>query len=233
MTLQDSEAQNISGLFNSLKISNVINVGLELLFPLRCVGCGRVDTGWCHVCQAELKTIPITLYDRVITGDIAVASTGIHSGKLQSAVQALKYEGLTMLSDELGDRLAYTLQQKDWSIDTIVPVPLHTTRFSQRGYNQSQLLSEKIEALLNIRCEPNAVTRQRETQSQVGLSAKERLNNMIDAFHANPEFVSGKTLLIIDDVLTTGATLSACAQAALNAGARQIYGLTVTTASAN
>jgi predicted amidophosphoribosyltransferase len=81
-----------------------------------------------------------------------------------------------------------------------------------------------------IDCSAHALTRQRHTTSQVGLTAQARRDNVRTAFSANPALVGGRSLLIIDDVLTTGSTLAACADAALQAGALQVYGLTVTAA---
>jgi ComF family protein len=118
----------------------------------------------------------------------------------------------------------------NWTIDMIVPVPLHTTRLAERGYNQAQLLGEHVAIETSIPCLPDAVHRQRQTQSQVTLNAAERQMNMVDAFQAHPSIVSSQRILIIDDVYTTGATLSACGQALLQAGAQAVYGLTVTVA---
>jgi ComF family protein len=112
----------------------------------------------------------------------------------------------------------------------IVPVPLHTSRLRERGYNQSQLLGEHVAALTGIGCIPAALQRIRATQSQVTMTAQERLTNVRDAFTANPSSAAGRTILLIDDVYTTGATLSACAEALLLVGALAVYGLTVTAA---
>lgn len=215
------------------QINKFLKIGLDLLFPPQCVGCGRVDDYWCSICQHELDMVPIDTFERIILGNIPIASTGIHIGKLQSAIHALKYENNPEIGKTLGKRLATALQEKKWTIDMIIPVPLHTNKLKQRGYNQSQILSEVIGDILSIPCEPHAITRCRETQSQVGLSQQERLENMIDAFQANTDLVAGKTILIVDDVFTTGATLGACAQSALKAGTNNIYGLTLTTATAS
>jgi competence protein ComFC len=122
------------------------------------------------------------------------------------------------------------LIKQNWTIDIIVPVPLHMSRLAERGYNQAQLLSEVLAKEAALPCSPEAVSRQRNTQSQVTLNAMERQINLQDAFQAHPQLVSNKNILLIDDVYTTGATLSACAQAILEAGALAVYGLTVTVA---
>lgn len=232
MTVQKSEAQpTVAGRLFYKQVNQFFKIGLDLLFPSQCIGCGRVDEHWCSICQDELRATPIDIFDRVIMGNIHITSTGLHGGKLQSAIHALKYENNPQIGTILGERLVTTLQQKAWIIDMVIPVPLHTNKLKQRGYNQSQILSEVIEDTLSLPCEPQAITRYRETHSQVGLSQKERAENMINAFQANADLLTNKTILIIDDVLTTGATLGACAQSALKAGANKIYGLTITTAS--
>jgi ComF family protein len=130
----------------------------------------------------------------------------------------------------LGDRLAVRLAALHWPVDVIVPVPLHPARLAERGYNQSALLADRLAALTGLPCAPQAVVRQRQTQSQVGLDQAQRQANMAGAFVARPEAAAGHTLLLVDDVYTSGSTLAACAEAALAAGARAVYGLTVTAA---
>jgi ComF family protein len=163
-----------------------------------------------------------------------VAATSVHTGALREAVQALKYEnGRSLAQRPLGERLVERLATLNWTIDILIPVPLHTERLQSRGYNQAQLLGEYVAETMMLPISPAALTRQRYTQSQVELGAQARLANVQDAFVADPQAVSGKTILLIDDVYTTGATLSACAVAALAAGARTVYGLTVTAARAS
>lgn len=207
------------------------NDALDLLFPPRCTGCGKVDTSWCTQCNKELESIPIVPIVKTIDTKVEVLSSGLHLGKLREAIHALKYDNLPTIGKQLSQRLNAVLQYKEWRIDTIVPVPLHTTRLQQRGYNQSQVLGKYLSEYTGIPCVETAVIRQRATQSQVTLNRAERLNNMQDAFIANPHDVAGKNILIVDDVLTTGATLLAISSALKQADTDMIYGLTITTAS--
>lgn len=158
------------------------------------------------------------------------ATTAEHSGILREMVQALKYENARPVARPLGERLAACLEAQDWMIDIIVPVPLHTSRLRERGYNQSQLLGEHVADRTGIECIPAALRRIRSTQSQVTITAQERLTNVRDAFTADPSPTAGRTILLIDDVYTTGATLNACAEALVLVGAAAVYGLTVTAA---
>lgn len=225
------EAQRDTGLLASYRLlRRLINAGLDWVFPPRCVGCGRVDFYWCADCERELAGIPLEISYKAITPLQTIASTGAHRGILREAVQGLKYGGAQLLQRPLGERLIACFDAQGWTINMVVPVPLHTTRLAERGYNQSQLLAEYVASGRSIPSQPAALTRQRNTSSQVGLGAQERLVNVADAFHANSDLVAHQTLLLIDDVCTTGATLSACAQAALEVGAAAVYGLTVTSA---
>ena len=208
------------------------HISLDLLFPPRCAGCQRIDYYWCPRCQAAVDTIPLGVTVKQQPPLLAAAATATHADKLQQALWSLKYENGTPVAPFLAQRLAAYLSQLNWNIDILVPVPLHTSRLAQRGYNQAQLLAEGVAQQTGIICLPNALQRQRHTQSQVGLNAQERQSNMEAAFTADHNQVNNQTLLLIDDVLTTGATLAACAQAALDAGAQAVYGLTVTAAQA-
>lgn len=228
---QQTETRTSTGFFSYISIKKFGNTLLDLLFPASCVHCGRVDIGFCDNCHADLANFPISLYTTTTEIGIPVASTGAHQGILQSAVQALKYHGQPTLGIPFGQRLAQTIQQLDWTFDIIVPVPLHTTRYQERGYNQSQEMAVELAKVINCPNLPDAIERIRGTGSQVDLSREERLKNLDDAFTALPNLITGKTLLLVDDVQTTGTTLSMCAEAAIQAGAVRVYGITVTAAT--
>ncbi|MEN8240689.1 MAG: phosphoribosyltransferase family protein [Chloroflexota bacterium] len=112
-------------------------------------------------------------------------------------------------------------------LDMIVPVPLGPKRLKERGYNQAYLLAEAYANRLAIECNQHALRRIRETRTQVGLSIVQRQQNVTGAFKAESKEVSGKRVLLIDDILTTGATLNACAVALKQAGADRVFSLTL------
>ncbi|MBI1279327.1 MAG: ComF family protein [Anaerolineaceae bacterium] len=228
---QKQKAPIWSGLFASKAILNRLSsIGIDLIFPPRCAGCGHIDTHWCADCQRDLDLLTFTERIEPKVPLEAVAASGWHMDKLREAVQALKYENAREVARPLGEKLARCLSQQNWTIDMIAPVPLHTKRLAERGYNQAQLLAEVVADIHNIRCEAHALERVRETQSQVTVSGAERLVNIKGAFTANKTLIDNQCVLIVDDVYTTGSTLSACGEALILAGARAVYGLTVSVA---
>jgi competence protein ComFC len=223
--LRNLEARPQTGLRAFL--TNVVGFTLDLLYPPRCALCGRVDIPLCQSCQnqlAALPHIPITAEMAPLAG---IAATMTHTGLLRQSVHALKYNQGTVLAEPLGIRLAQRLMELQWPVDLIVPVPLSNERLAERGFNQSQLLANELSRNIVIPCMQAALTRTRTTRSQVGLNAAQRQANVAAAFQGDPARLASKTVLVIDDVLTTGATLAACAQAALDAGAVAVYGLTL------
>jgi ComF family protein len=222
-----SEARLSTGLRVSLH--HIWQTCFDLVFPPRCAGCGCADVAWCMRCMAATVAVPLRLTTRSLPA-ITCAATGTHQGQLQLAVQALKYDQVTMMARPLAKRLHQALDKLGWQPDLILPVPMHQTRQTERGYNQAYLLAAQLAQARGIPCLPQAARRERYTRSQVGLNHDERLLNVMNAFTADPALVSDKIVLMIDDVLTTGATLNACGTAVSLAGAKSVYGLTVTEA---
>jgi ComF family protein len=218
------------GLPELLAISRLIVPLFDLIFPPRCAGCGRVDSHWCARCAADVAKLPAIIQLGLPHPITASATTASHTGKLRRAIRALKYENAIPIGSVLAERLANTLRETNWMIDTIVPVPLFTQRQRERGYNQTYIIAAALSTLTGIPYTTRAVTRSRNTRSQVGLSREERRMNVQDAFQADPTHLLDHNVLIIDDVCTTGATLVSCANAIRAAGAREIYALTVTAA---
>jgi ComF family protein len=135
------------------------------------------------------------------------------------------------LGDALARPLADFCRHLNWPVEVVVPVPLGKKRLQERGYNQVGLIALPLAAFNHLQYTPQALFRVRETKSQVGLSPLERQENMRGAFCADPRRVRGRIVLLMDDVATTCATLSAGAQALLAAGASAVYALTLARAS--
>lgn len=221
--------------------------GLDLLFPPTCGGCGKSGSRWCDDCQKKINIIVepycdlcgIPLYnDTGICTDCQkerpcyrmLRSWSAFDDPVKTALHRLKYRRDIGLGDALAAQLINFVADLHWSIDIIIPVPLGKKRLAERGYNQVSLIGRPLSLAMNIAFAPNALSRDHETRSQVGLTKVERHLNVRGVFKANAKRVNGRVILLIDDVATTGSTLSSCAEALYAAGARDVFGLTVARA---
>ena len=137
----------------------------------------------------------------------ACRSWASYRGPMRSAIHRLKYKNDIGLCEPLGKHLVQLLQEQAWPVDCIVPVPLNSHRRRERGYNQSALLAFTLALQTGLPSIPSALLRTRNTRSQVGLTAEERHSNLDGAFSARADRISGRKVLLLDDVMTTGATL--------------------------
>lgn len=151
-------------------------------------------------------------------------------GPVRNALHRLKYKNDIGLGQALADPLTQYFQQLNWHVDLVVPVPLGKDRKRDRGYNQVALLALPLTLNCDLAYAPDALSRNRETISQVGLSVHERVENVSGAFAADTSKVTGKRVLVLDDVCTTGATIRSCAVALKQAGAAAVYGLSLARA---
>jgi ComF family protein len=144
------------------------------------------------------------------------------------AVQRLKYSQERHLVDPLAALLLECLAARPLAVDAVVPVPLDDRRARSRGYNQAALLAAPVATTLAVPLAPGWLRRTRPTRPQVGLTARDRRANVRGAFACpEPAAVAGRRLLVVDDVMTTGATLEACAEALVAAGAAGVWGIVV------
>ena len=220
---------------------------LDFLFPPRCVSCGRWGWLFCphcaqevvpagdHVCQRCGRNVVGAIDLCPVCQDSApvalqfTRAAALYGGPLRAAIHALKYENLPDLGALLARYLIAVTNTEEWSAvlrmtDAVVPIPLHPARYAERGYNQSALLAAAFAKQKGLAIKPTWLTRQRQTQSQTKLSREERRSNVANAFRADPQ-VRDRCVLLVDDVYTTGATMEACAQALVDAGAKAVYGL--------
>lgn len=218
---------------------------LDLLFPPRCAGCGRIGALFCSACQAAIEPIPRPVCRRCghpyAGTDLcpecqrsashldAITSTALFGGPLRGAIHNFKYSNGQALAPILGARLATTWHEQGLSADLIIPVPLHADRQRERGYNQAALLARILASAVGVPITEEAVVRQKATRQQVLLSAAERRENVKDAFVCRGG-VAGRRIMLVDDVCTTGSTLEACAAALRAAGAASVAALTLARA---
>nr|WP_294875205.1 ComF family protein [uncultured Pedobacter sp.] len=201
---------------------------IGLLFPNLCGGCGvSIYHGESFLCSKCLYTIPYTDYHLYPDNKVAKQFWGrvplnaamalmyfTKGGKVQNIIHNLKYKNQTGLGIKLGkligDRLNSAPDYMD--IDLIIPVPLHKKRERSRGYNQSELIAQGISSALNVSVDSTLLIRTITTDTQTKKGRYMRFENMRTVFSVkNSEILVGKHILLVDDVITTGATIEACA----------------------
>jgi ComF family protein len=138
----------------------------------------------------------------------------------------MKYRREVGLGEALAWNAAVFVDKMGWTADAITPIPLSEQRLAERGYNQVDLIAHPLARLMHWQYIPGALRRSRHTRSQVGLSANERRENVSGAFLAKSQLVKGKTILLMDDVATTGATLDSASRSLIDAGAAKVYAFT-------
>lgn len=222
---------------------------LDLLAPARCAACAKLlsgEDGLCHPCQETL--LPLTSCcprcarpglpsiclscHREPPPYAAVSAPFLYGGQLAVALLRFKYSAAGHLARALGRLLAPSLRAalSVRPATLVVPVPLHPRRLRRRGYNQAALLAAQAQGA-PLSPASRALRRLRPTRSQAGLSPPQRLENLRGAFAAGPA-VRGRSVLLVDDVMTTGATAWACSEALLEAGAAEVRVLVLARAGA-
>lgn len=206
---------------------------IQLIYPNLCVGCGDELLGnEKHLCIACWKALPKTGFHHQPMNPASEKFLGKipfhHAGsmyyftkdtRLQAILHALKYRGSVEVGIELGKRCAHELMKCPWigEVDVLVPVPLSKQKMKKRGYNQSEAIARGMQSILAIPTDTTSFTRVVNTRSQTNLSVSERAENVKRAFAvSNDKALRDKHILLIDDVLTTGATLTACAKEILD-----------------
>jgi ComF family protein len=216
---------------------------IDFVYPPSCAGCGKSAEIFCPDCFSQVQivrhplcTICGSSIPKAGVCDLckndppsfsALRSWGIYNGTLRKALLSLKYENNLGLARTLAAQLAPIFVKANWSVDLIVPIPLCKSHRRGRGYNQSEQIAHPLSLELQVPLVTNAVNRIKETSSQVDLSRPERFNNLKDAFSGNPAKLKNKNVLLVDDIVTTGATLRSCSSALLDAGCTSVYCLTV------
>lgn len=153
---------------------------------------------------------------------------GEYRGTLQRLLHALKFERHDFLDVALAGLLEETLRDRDF--DAIVPVPMHRTKERRRGYNQAELLARALSRRVDVACDPSLLAKRVDRGTQSKLSRRQRADNVRGVFEGSPRAKS-KSILLIDDICTTGETLRACAKALRKRGAARVCALVLAKAS--
>jgi competence protein ComFC len=218
---------------------------LDLLFPPACGGCGKIGSRWCIDCQKRVQILRGMLcnvcglpLDRAVICATcradrphfrALRAWAVFGDPVQTALHKLKYRHDISLGDALASHMLNFVRELNWPIDIIVPIPLGKHRLKERGYNQVGMIAKPLAMALDLQYAPGELMRSKETRSQVGLTKEERKENVSNAFQAGTG-VREKVVLVMDDVSTTGSTLSSSAKALYMSGAKDVYALTVARA---
>lgn len=218
---------------------------LDVFLPAECISCNGAVKGNNAVCPACLSTLqPVAGERRAFEFNKKFSSHGFVDGffpaflfennkPIRDVLHAIKYLGKFRLANQLGKFSAPILSQYTelTGSDLIIPIPLHKSKQFERGYNQSAYIAKGLSCQLQIPVQARAVKRIKATQTQTRLNLSERRANMNDAFKIrNPSVITGKSILLVDDVITTGATVSECAKVLREAGAAKVYAVSVALA---
>jgi ComF family protein len=165
---------------------------------------------------------------------LRIASGRLYTGVIKRLIYKLKYDNDRLLSYDLALLMerAWSLIAKDYADERVllVPIPLHPERLWQRGYNQAEEIAKHLSTRIEVPVESRALKRVKNTQAQFGLTRVARLQNMTEAFLGTSKLISGRHVVLIDDVYTSGATLAEATEAVLCAGALSVVALTVARA---
>ena len=185
----------------------------------------------CPACENDLMRakVPAEISSGAVRG---IFSCRYYTGTARECVRRLKYyreSGMMLIFDRIMKRSAPDGFLAGAPMDLVVPVPIHPRRLRRRGFNQSDMIAAKIASLADIPVSRGCLIKIKDTPPQTRLTRGQRLRNLKGSFGvADPAAVKNKTILLVDDVMTTGATLNTCASELLDSGAKAVYAFTLT-----
>ena len=184
-----------------------------------CVKCGEPIGGMGEYCVHCKNNLPF--YKKNV-------SVFLYKSPIDGFIRKLKFDNGKYLAETLSNFIASEVVKMGVNFDYVIPVPLHPSRKKKRGYNQSELLCTSLKRKLLLNVDNDILIKSRNTLSQAGLSRNERIENLEDAFEVKDKSkIKGKVLLLVDDVFTTGTTINECSKILLDAGAKEVYSITL------
>lgn len=209
---------------------------LDLLYPPKCAFCRRLladnEKGVCRRCNAALPRVPDGIVSEKFSNIRLCAAPLRYEGKVRESLHRYKFNGVNAYKNVYADFLAKCIDENGISCDIITWVPISRSRYRKRGYDQSEILAKELSEKLDIPCERLLVkTKNNPPQSKTG-SAEKRKANAAGVYKCvHEDIIPGSSVLIIDDIVTTGATLTECAGTLKAAGAKTIYAAALASAN--
>lgn len=207
---------------------------VDLVFPNCCPGCGApFITGeefLCSNCEIDLPLFPASeqildrFAGRIKLNDARSYLKFYNAGIAQKLLHEIKYKGDKALGEYLGKIFIRHLRSENAfeEIDVVIPIPLHKAKLLSRGYNQSYSLAKGMADELNVQVDDETVVRFKKSETQTRKSRAQRWQNVSGIFQVTNDSLKDKNVLLVDDVITTGATLEACGEAILDSGAASL-----------
>ncbi|MEK7647220.1 MAG: ComF family protein [Patescibacteria group bacterium] len=230
-------------------LKNLLDKTLDLLFPEKCRGCGLSDAALCDDCRRQLRPPEIFCFACGRESDTGICAAcarayGISPIKVfwaaryanqavKTLIRDLKYKSATKVAETLSqifcDNVGYGLKNLKSENAIIVPVPITLQRLRERGFNQSKILAAALSRHTGITLAPDIILKIKNTASQVAVAERAlRLENLQGSFAVpHPQKIAGKTAILVDDILTTGATVIECSRELKKAGTKNIIALVV------
>lgn len=225
---------------------------IDFIFPrgYKCILCGEeLDHSTLYsICDSCLNSLPYNNGHNCLRCDRPLNNMGnycthcknnklyfkrnrslfLYKKPINTIVRKLKYDNKRYLSETFSNMIAGEVSRMGQNFDIVIPVPLYFKRLKKRGYNQSELLCESLKTKLNMNVNSTLLLKVRNTLPQANLTRSERVENLNDAFMVrDKKAVKGKTILLVDDVFTTGTTINECAKTLVEAGAKEVYSITL------